>query len=1157
MGLQWIIGRSGANVTEYILDEIEEELMMNPTGEPIYYIVPDQMAFQVEYELIRNRRIKGSIRAQVLSLSRLAYYLFQQVGGGTKPFITSTGMQMMLRKIAEESKDSFSTFQKAMEKQGFIDRLEQMITEMKRYRISPEILQVTIDELEQQERLTANELALHAKLKDLLLIYGQMQERMSHLYVDSEDQLELFVEKIEETQFFKNATFYIDGFYRFTPQETYVLEALMRQVKTMNVALTIDDSMSSNEELDLFHQPRTTYEILNEIAEQAQIPVADPVRLYPDERRFASNRALQHLEKNMETNPVPVYEGQTPITFAEVVHPRAEVERVAQEIIRYVRDEGYRYRDMAILLRDQDTYNDLIETIFEDYEIPIFIDQKKSMLNHPLIELIRTGIEMIERNWPYDAIFRLLKTGFIPASDEEHPLDEQAIDFMENYVLQYGIRRKDQWTNDYPWKYERLSGINLRKQTTEEQQIEKKINAYRQQVLDAIESFDEQFRNSKTVQDKCVAIYEWMEHLGVGEQLEKLRDAYEADGKVETAKEQEQAWDALIHLLDEMVEMLGEDELSGNLFRQLVESGLDTLEFSQVPPSIDHVIIGDVERSRFRGVKIGFVLGVNEGQFPQKPAADGLVTDEEREMLEEVGMTLADRADRVLLDDRFYMYLAFTLPSDQLWVSYPLSDEEGKSKTPAQIIKRLKAMFPDAKTLWVLEDEDDEDPLRFIANPMKSRAVLTKELSKYLRGYPIAAGYWDTLHWYMDERDLTTKMILSSLFYTNLPTPLKPQTTEQLFDQTIRSSVSRLETYFQCSYHYFSQYTLGLQERKQFSLEAPDIGQLFHESLRLITEWVQRDGKALFELTQEDIERYTNEAITYLAPILNNQILFSSNRYRYILYKLKHVILRATNMLVYQSKQSDFKPVGIELGFGRGQKLPPLSLDLVNGYQLELNGRVDRVDSAEIDQELYLRIIDYKSSEKDMNLVDVYYGLSLQMLTYLDVVLTHSETWLGRKADPAGVFYFHVHNPVLKNPVSEEQMEQELMKKFRMNGLLLEDHRVAQAMDTTIESGTSQIAPFGIKKDGAFTKHSNILDQELFQRMNRFARSLMKEAGDEIVGGEVKLNPYEKDQQIACTYCPFKSVCQFDPKLEENDFRRLKKEKDEIILTKMGTKGGE
>lgn len=386
-------------------------------------------------------------------------------------------------------------------------------------------------------------------------------------------------------------------------------------------------------------------------------------------------------------------------------------------------------------------------------------------------------------------------------------------------------------------------------------------------------------------------------------------------------------------------------------------------------------------------------------------------------------------------------------------------------------------------------------------------------------------------------------MILTSLFHSNLPVSIDEDTTKELFTETIQSSVSRLETYFQCSYHYFSQYTLGLKERKQFKLEAPDIGQLFHESLRLITEWVQRDGKALFELTNEDVENYANEAITYLAPILNNQILFSSNRYRYILYKLRHVILRATNMLVYQSKQSEFKPVGIEIGFGRNQELPPLALDLAGGYKLELNGRVDRVDQTEIDNDLYLRIIDYKSSEKDLSLVDVYYGLSLQMLTYLDVVLTHSEKWLGKKADPAGVLYFHVHNPIINNPLSEEQLEKELLKEYRMKGLLLEDRQIASAMDTSMESGTSQIAPFGFKKDGAFTKSSSIMDRELFGRMSQYTRSLMKQAGDEIVQGEVKLNPYESNNQVACTFCPFNSVCQFDPKLEENDFRRLKPEK--------------
>ncbi|MGM8214710.1 helicase-exonuclease AddAB subunit AddB [Bacillaceae bacterium W0354] len=1157
MGLQFILGRAGAEHGNYCLEDIASRLKENPQGDPIFYIVPDQMAFQQEYQLLKNTDLVGSIRAQVFSFSRLAWYIFQEEGGANKPFISSTGIQMMLRKLAEEYKESLTSFQEAIYKQGFIEHLESMITELKRYRITPVELTSVIQSI--ADKANPADVALKNKLQDLTLLYEKLDEQLKGHYIDHDDQLNLMVEKIENTNVLSNSSIYIDGFHRFTPQEFYVLEAMMKHAKEVKITVVLDDIDQQASELDLFFQTKRTYDTLVEIATTEGITIEEPVTLSPY-RRHSHNEAFRHLEKNLENHPIKRYEDDAPIKIVEAVHPRAEIEGLAQEIIKLVRDEQYRYRDLAILVREPNTYHDLIETIFEDYDIPVFIDEKKTMLNHPLVELIRTGLEVVDSDWRYDAVFRLLKTGFMKPQDEENPLNADAIDTLENYVLEYGIRKKEQWTNGERWPYQRFTGLDLRKQTTEEQEVEEQINAYRNQVVQAMERFDQMIRQAKTIADKSRVIFEWLEDLNVGETLEHLRDHFEENGDVEKAREQEQVWQAVMELFDEMVEMIGEEEISNPLFIQLVDAGFDTLEFSHVPPTIDHVIIGDVERSRISNVKVAFIVGANEGIYPLKPPADGMVTDEERLTLERYGVTLADRADRVLLDDRFYMYLAFTLPEEKLWISYPLSNEEGKSKIAAPIVKRLKEMFPKAEQKWLLDDEDDQDPLRFITNPVKTRAILTAELSKYLRGYPMNDVYWDALHWYIEQNDQPTRQVLQSLFYRNEPKPLQQKTIENIYDQTIQASVSRLETYFQCSYHYFAQYTLQLKERNSYQLEAPDIGQLFHESLRWITEWVHQDGKAFYDLTEEQIYAYVDRAIKKLAPILNHQILFSSNRYRYILNKLKQVVFRATNILAYQAKHSHFSPAGIEVGFGRRHQLPPLQLPLINGYLLELSGRIDRVDRAEIDNQLFLRIIDYKSSKRDLNLVDVYYGLALQMLTYLDVVLTHSSKWLGKQAEPAGVLYFHVHNPTLTElkKFDEQTIEDELIRSFKMNGLLLEDETVAQAMDTSLDTGNSKIVPFGIKKDGTFSKNgTKTVNEEIFNRMKDYVRTLMVQAGNEIVTGQVKLNPYENKEMTACKYCPFKSVCQFDPILEENKFRRLKESSQDRVLDKMLTgKGG-
>ncbi|WP_173916990.1 helicase-exonuclease AddAB subunit AddB [Halobacillus sp. Marseille-Q1614] len=1157
MGLQFILGRSGAGKGTRCLEEIRSRLKKDPTGPPILYIVPDQMTFQQEYTLLKNGDVDGTIRAQVFSFSRLAWRVLQETGGGTKKFITSTGIQMMLRKIVEERTSDWRVFQKAIEKQGFIEQLEGMITEFKRYKIEPEHIHAHLQTMEQFSHLTSHEQGLHDKLEDLVYIYDRLVDATRQQYIDSEDQLQMLAEKIPQASFLQRAEVYIDGFHSFTPQEYAVIEALFSKCSNVHVALTADDPKSDeNEELDLFHETKETYFTIRQMARESGCPVAEDIVLDPANGRFQERPALKHLERYFDERPAPAYEGSdVPIQLAEAVHPRAEVEGAAQQILHLVRDKGYRYRDIAILVREPNVYHNLIETLFEDYGIPVFIDEKRTMLNHPMIELIRSGLDVIEGDYRYDAVFRLLKTGFIPVTDSKYPLDEEAIDELENYVLEYGIRKRERWFSEEPWVYQRFRGFDQAAQTNEEKAKQVRINAYRKQVVDALEPFDHELREAKTIAERAKAIYYWLDRMDVPVQLEKWRDYYDENGEIERGREQEQVWDEVLQLLDEVVEMAGDETISLQVFRSTIESGLEALTFAHVPPSMDHVVVGNIDRSRITGIKAAFLLGVTDGIWPMKPASDGMISEKERSLLSEGGLKLADGSTRQLLDDRFYIYLALTMGRDYVWLSYPLSNEEGKSKIPSQVVQRLEELFPAAANRLLLQDPDDvADASRFITTPMKTRSALTAQFARYLRGYPIDDVWWDVLYWYMDHESSTglTNRVLRSLFYQSKPVNLSKSTTERLFTGPVKTSVSQMETYHRCSYQYFSRHSLKLEERRTYKLDAPDIGQLFHEALKQITEWVKQEGRDFAQLNQDQTNQYAEKATNQLAPILQNQILHSSNRHHYIKYKLQAVIARAAFILSAQARKSHFSPVGLELGFGTGPdtQLPPLTLPLNNGHDLMLRGRIDRVDRALAENEIFLRIIDYKSSSRDLNLVDVYYGLALQMLAYLDVVLTNAKQWLGAPATPAGMLYFHVHNPMISKPswLSDDEVEKEIFKKFKMSGLLLEDEQLVSMMDTTLEKGRSEIVPAGIKANGGFYKGSKTMEKGRFDDLRSYTRSLMVQAGENVTEGEVKLDPFLKGDQAACDYCPFRSVCQFDPSIEEHQYRKLRDLKEDEVI---------
>ncbi|MEC5423666.1 helicase-exonuclease AddAB subunit AddB [Virgibacillus sp. C22-A2] len=1157
MGLRFMLGRAGTGKSGRTLDEIKERLIQNPQGPPLFYIVPDQMTFQQEYALFNDEAVEGSIRAQVVSFSRLAWRVLQETGGSTRQFISSVGIQMMLRKIIEEKQGEWRVFQKAMEKQGFLNQLEKMITEFKRYDITPETLHLQMEQLKSYVHKETGEEALADKLDDLVYIFEKLTLALRDNYIDSEDQLQLLADKIDEAALLDDAEIYFDGFHRFTPKELIVVEALMKKCSRVSITLTLDKPDSDSvSELDLFYQTTETYHVLQQMAQENQITIEEPIRFDLANGKFKERPYFAHLERNFDVRPAKAYEGEVPLQIAEAVHPRAEVEGAAQEITRLVREERYRFRDMAVFIRQTDIYHDLIETIFSDYGIPVFIDEKRTMLNHSLIEFIRSMLDVVEGNWRYDAIFRVLKTGFIPPSDQEYPLTDDAIDELENYVLEYGIRSRERWSGDREWVFQRFRGFDKATQTDSERETQTRINRYRKQVVTMLQPFDEKIRKVKTVEELCEVTYTLLESIGAPSRLEKMREQFDEHGEIEKGREQEQVWNAVIQLFDEIVEMAGEEKMTLTTFRSTLDAGFETLKFSHVPPSIDHVIVGTIDRSRISGIKNGFLLGVSDGVWPMKPPADGMINERERELLAGHGLRLAESSRRQLLDDWFYMYIAFTAAKDRLWVSYPLSDEEGKTKMPSQLIGRLEELFPVCCDHILLQDPDElVEADRFITTPVKTRSALTSQLARNRKGYPVKPVWWHVLNWYVEHhpKSSTTYNVLQSLYYQNKPIDLSTETVKELYPKQVKASVSRLETYYRCSYQHFAKYSLGLDERKTYKLDAPDIGNLFHEALKTITEWIQLDGRDFSQLNKAETDAYAEKAVTSLAPILQHQILHSSNRYKYIQQKLQEVIARAAYVLSEQARQSNFSTIGLELGFGTDQTLPPLTMSLPNGYELMLRGRIDRVDKALNADSLFLRIIDYKSSAKGLNLVEVYYGLALQMLTYLDVVLSHSEQWLGAKASPAGVLYFHVHNPMIsgKQKMEDQEIEYEIFKKYKMQGLLLSNEDVVKLMDTNLESGTSQIVPAGMKKNGGFYNSSKIADNETFSNLQTHVHQLMKQAGIDMTGGGVHLNPYQHKQNTACTYCPFHAVCQFDPLLENNTYRKLKDMKEDEVLEKI------
>ncbi|MFE8696318.1 helicase-exonuclease AddAB subunit AddB [Cytobacillus sp. FJAT-53684] len=1153
MSVRFLIGRAGGGKTEFCLNEIREELRKAPDGDPIIYLVPEQMTFLSEYKLITTPDLGGMIRSQVYSFTRLAWRILQETGGMNRYHLNSVGISMLIRKIIDEKKDELTLFQRAADKNGFIQQIEQMMTEFKRYCVRPEEL------AEKQAQLsngpTTNK-ALQDKLHDLELIYKTFEESLFGKYVDSEDYFRLLIEKAAESDYLRKAEVYIDGFYSYTPQEYMIIEQLMKHCKKVTISLTLDQpfKQTSPDDLHLFRMSGESFQTIYGIAAQNRLQVEE---IFLKEQLRWKDPSLKHLEANFDSRPAASFKGESAIHIGQAVNRRAEMEGIARRIIQLVRTKGLRYRDIAILARNGQDYHDIIETIFTDYEIPFFIDQKRTMLNHPLIELVRSSLEIINGNWRYEPIFRAVKTELLfPVKLNAGQLREQ-MDRLENYVLAYGVQG-DKWTKKNRWTYRRIRGLESESlaQTDMERQMEQELNNLREMITAPILRLARRLKKAETGRQYCEAIYLFLEELNVPSKLEEWKLAEEEKGNLVKSREHDQAWNAIMELLDQYVEMLGDEVIPLKRFAQILDAGMESLRFTLVPPAIDQIITADLERSRLSDIKVAFVIGLNEGVLPAKFPEEGVLATEDRERLLASGMKMAPSSSTRLLDEEFLAYKAFVTPSDMLYISYPLANEEGKALMPSLYIKRIMDLLPKSKQQFYMADPaelTEEEQLDYAASMNTALSYLTSQLQLKKRNYPIFDFWWDIYNFYLKNESWRgqAQKVLSSLNYENHTEQLNEDTSKELYGDHIQASVSRMELFSSCPFSHYAQHGLKLRERQVFRLEAPDIGDLFHAALKYIAETVMSEKLSWTDMTREQCEILAKEAVEILAPKLQNEILLSSNRYFYIKRKLEQIISRASYILSEHAKSSGFSPVGLELGFGGPKgELPTLSFPLRNGSKMELVGRIDRVDKAQDESGTFLRVIDYKSSAKDLNVNEVYYGLSLQMLTYLDIIIAHSQELIGTEADPAGVLYFHVHNPMISTSkmLTMEDIEQEILKKFKMNGLMLGDENVIRLMDRTFDKGDSPIISAGFNKDGSISKRSKVASKQEFDYLRRFVRGKYEETGNRIINGQVDISPYKLKDKTPCTFCSFKSVCQFDESLETNEYRQLVSyPKDELL----------
>ncbi|KUO65081.1 MAG: helicase-exonuclease AddAB subunit AddB [Gracilibacter sp. BRH_c7a] len=1143
MSIRIIYGRAGSGKTHFCLNEIQLRISSGITH-PLVLLVPEQFTLQAERDLIRVLGTGGILETEVLSFRRLAFRIFSQEGGITYPHIHSAGKCMIIYRVLDKIKNNLKVFAKSADRQGFVNTLATLISEFKRYSISPSLLEEVSRNIEEDNQLKD-------KMKELNAIYVEFERIVAQRYRDSDDDLTIVSDKLSNCDLYDNAEIWIDGFNGFTPQEFRVISKLLTKTQRVNISLCTDSLEYKGEE-EVFSSVKNTYHKIIKIAQETGSKIEKPIFLGGQPLfRFDSSPELAHLEQNLYAYPHKTFAFQTKdISLFSSINIFAEIEATARDILRLCRDRGMRYRDIAVVTRDLPNYERLIEVIFTEYNIPFFMDRKVDITNHPLVRLILSMLDIFKENWSYEAVFRYLKTGLTG-------LERASIDKLENYVLACGIRGS-RWTKEENWDM----STNL---LPEENDFEKsedvlqELNCIREAVSSPLLEFRQRTKGRRKASEICTALYDFLCYIEVPARIEDLIKQFQLSGELSLANEYSQVWNTLMDVLDQTVEVMGDETLGLERFADILEIGLREYKIGLIPASLDQVLVGSVERSRSHELKALYLLGVNDGVFPSSDLEEGILSDLDRQTLNRAGIELAGDTRAQAFDEQYLVYRTLATAGNYLRLSWPIGDHEGRSMRPSIIISRLKKLFPKiTENSNILKT--DESAIELISSRSPAFRQMVSEIRSKADGGDMESLWQEVYRWFMSQQDWQDifQAVRSAFLYKNIAQSVNQEKMELLYGSPAYASVSRLERYKACPFAFYVQYGLGAKERTIYCLNPPDIGTFMHKVIEKFSLYISEQNISWRELDKDWCKEKVSDIVDELLAKMRGAGLAGSQRYTALTVRLKRVVSRAVWLIAEHIKRSSFEPLGYELGFGESEQFPPIMIELDSGTKINLVGRIDRVDTLETEEGTYLRIVDYKSGGKDLKLSDVYYGLQIQLLTYLDAITQNGEMNLTSPILPGGVLYFRIDDPIIRrnSKIPEEEIEIAIMKQLKMKGLLLADVKLIREMDRSLQ-GPSSIIPATINQGDVLGKASKVASLTQFKMLHNYVRKLLKDLGEEIMQGNVAIKPYKKKGITSCTYCNYSAVCQFDPALKENNYQSLRDQKDEDIWKLIAENGGE
>lgn len=1158
MGLQLILGGSGTGKSFMMYQNVVRKSMDCP-DESFMAIVPEQFTMETQKTIVQLSPRKGTMNIDILSFERLAKRIFEEAGLSSLRVLDDTGKCLILRKIIEENKERLSVFGSKVKMAGFIEEMKSVISELCQYGIGEEELKDILKRSEPRP-------LLYAKCQDILLIQTELRKFLKDRFIMNEELLTRACELIPDSRMVRNCHITFDEYTGFSPVQYQVIGALLKYARSVTVTLTIRDAgpdhLQSEKEQDIFLLTVKTANHLKKLAWEHGVEVHSD-RIMTEPKRFSGTDDLAVLERNIFRFGKPgdvsgkrrgnLIHGNRSVAVTVSAGPVQEADYVASSIKSLIREQNIRYREIAVLTADIEGYHRVLAEAFEHHDIPCFIDYKRSITANPMVETIRAVLEIITENYSYESVFRYLRCYMSSLTREE-------IDILENHVLERGIRGYKRWSGNFKTEDERI------------------LQA-RDKLLGDTDSLYRALKRKKsgkpiTVKEALTALYEFGVRLNLEGKVLERKEQFVREGKMSLAGEYAQTYGKIMELYDKTVFLIGDEQIRIQELVSILDAGFEEIKVGVVPPALDRVSVGDIERTRLKDIRVLFLIGVNDGLIPKASGRKGILTQAERSFLAENGVELSPTAREDAFIQKFYLYRMLTKPSERLFLSYKRTGGDGSSCRPSYLIGHICKLFPDIK-IWEQEKEEQKNPMFKITNQATAYRYVSENIYEYMGGQK--SETFREVYRELAGRETDFNFLTEAACFEQKPTAMSRMVASMLYGASLYNSVSRLEEFARCAYQHFVDYGLQLAERKGFEVEYTDIGNIYHEAIDTFSKKLEENHLSWKEIGDEQREHLIAETLKEIEEKYADSAIYDSARNRYMFERIKNITDKTIWVLQQQVKQGNFVPGGFEIKFASERGLPELSHVYENHQRMELHGKIDRIDYYHSGDDIYIKIVDYKSGLKKFNINDVYHHLQLQLVVYMKAALAMTrKRFPGKNVYPAGMLYYNIDDPVIesisrRNSVTagdassaeEEQGEEkespmdieakeEYIKELCPNGLLSSGENILEALDMRIgaQGGTayaSPVIPVTVNKNGSLSESSACVEPEDFEDLLDYVHNEAGEIGKRIMEGCVEANPYVKIRaggmpdtaSAPCTYCKYKSVCGFDRNIAGFEYRKL------------------